>query len=86
MKYISDYYNVLEEDLKDDLDWLKKEFEILFNSKRNRFTKQDKSLADRIIKNMLIKRNIYDKEGLLYLLIYALQNLEKMYPSLMHSN
>ncbi|MFW9785070.1 MAG: hypothetical protein ACFFFB_22505 [Candidatus Heimdallarchaeota archaeon] len=75
-----DYNEILEEDLKAELEWLEEEFEILFKLKEN--DEKDKKLANDILDYIFKIYFIYDNITWLHLLNKVSDNLEKTYPAL----
>ena len=49
MKVSVKYYEILEENLREELEWLKEEFNILFKSKMEKYTNKDKRIANDIL-------------------------------------
>jgi len=82
MRVSINYHEILEEFLTKELDWLKEEFEILFKSKMERFTINDKKIANDIINYILENTYVYDNLILLNLLNEALEKIEKNYVNL----
>ncbi len=82
MKVSIRYHEILEEFLEKELDWLKEEFEILFNSKMENYTKNDKKLANDILDYILENTYVYDNIKLINLLNEALESIEKKYINL----
>ena len=82
MKVSIRYHEILEESLKKELEWLKGEFEILFNSKTENYTKKDRKVANDILDYVLENTHAYDNIILYNLLFDALENIEKLYPNL----
>ncbi len=82
MKVSIRYHEILEEFLEKELDWLKEEFEILFNSKIENYTKNDKKLANDILDYILENTYVYDNIILINLLNQALESIEKKYVNL----
>lgn len=80
MKVSVDYNEILEEDLKAELEWLEEEFEILFKLKEN--DEKDKKLANDILDYIFKIYFIYDNITWLHLLNKVSDNLEKTYPAL----
>lgn len=80
MKVSVDYNEILEEDLKAELEWLEEEFEILFKLKEN--DEKDKKLANEILDYIFKIYFIYDNITWLHLLNKVSDNLEKTYPAL----
>ncbi|MFX0105549.1 MAG: hypothetical protein ACFE75_08665 [Candidatus Hodarchaeota archaeon] len=79
MNVNADYEKVLEESLRDDLQWLEREFELLFRDKKEK-SREDISLGNQILDQVIdnIKKN--NSEELLNLLAITLNKIEKSYP------
>ncbi|MFX1568521.1 MAG: hypothetical protein ACFFCV_09145 [Promethearchaeota archaeon] len=82
MKVSVRYHEILEEFLEKELDWLKEEFEVLFQSKIKNYTEEDKKLANDILDYILENTYVYDNIVLINLLNDALENIEKQYVNL----
>ncbi|MFX1329345.1 MAG: hypothetical protein ACFE91_14545 [Promethearchaeota archaeon] len=82
MNVSNDYQELLEKSLKDELEWLKEEFNILFKSKMEIYNQNDMKLANRIIDYILENTYVYDNIILHNLFMEAIENIEKLYPSL----
>ena len=82
MKENLKYHEILEEDLVLELEWLKEEFEILFESKIEKNAKINKKLANDILDYILENTDVYGNIELLNLLDKAIEFTEKMYPNL----
>ena len=82
MKVSIRYHEILEEFLEKELDWLKEEFEVLFQSKIKHFTEKDKNLANNILDYVLENTYVYDNIVLINLLNEALENIENQYVNL----
>ena len=82
MKVSVRHHEILEESLKEELVWIKEEFNILFKFKKGNFTKKDKEIANAILDYMLEHTYVYDNIILYNLLFEAMENIEKMYPEL----
>jgi hypothetical protein len=80
MKISIRYHEILEESLKEELLWLREEFEILFKSKN--YTKRDKKIANEILDYILESTYAYESIALYNLLFDAMENIEKLYPEL----
>ena len=78
------YNEVFEEDLVMALEWLKEEFELLFNSKDGKFTKLDKEIANNIIDYVLENTDVNGNVMLLNLLDETLQKIEEEYSNLFY--
>ncbi len=86
MKVNLKYHEILEEDLVLELEWLKEEFEILFNSKIEKHAKMDKKIANDILDYVLKNTYVYGNNILLNLLDEAIKFTENMYSKLFNSN
>ncbi|MFX0034332.1 MAG: hypothetical protein ACFE9I_01670 [Candidatus Hermodarchaeota archaeon] len=82
MNVSNDYQELLEKSLKDELEWLIEEFSILFKSKMEMYDQNDMKLANRIIDYILENTYVYDNIILHNLFMAAIENIEKLYPSL----
>ncbi|MFW9879614.1 MAG: hypothetical protein ACFFG0_41590 [Candidatus Thorarchaeota archaeon] len=82
MNLSGDYEKILEENLKDDLEWLEQEFEFLFKQKklRNSYTKDDISIGNQILDNIIDNIKINKSEQLLNLLATTLNRIEQTFP------
>ena len=76
------YYEILEEDLVMELEWLKEEFEVLFNSKIEKLSEMDKKIAKDLLNYILENTDVYDNFKLLDVLEEATNIIEKSYPTL----
>ena len=76
------YHEILEENLIVELEWLKEEFELLFQFKLEKYTKMDMNTANGILDYFLENNYVYDNIVLLNLLNKVKEDLEKMYPDL----
>lgn len=76
------YHEILEESLKEELVWLKEEFQILFQSEIENYTIRDNEMANDILDYVLENTCVYDNMVLYNLLFDAIENIEKMYPDL----
>ncbi len=80
------YHDILEENLVLEMEWLKEEFEILFESKREEVTVKDKKIANDLLNYILENANVHDNFILLNVMDEITTNIEKSYPSLFNSN
>jgi hypothetical protein len=78
------YHEILEEDLVIELEWLKEEFEILFNSKIEEHTEIDKKIANDILDYILENTDVNGNVGLLDLFDKAIHKIEKQYSKLIN--
>ena len=76
-----DYEGLLEDNLKEELTWLEEEFNFLFKSKRNKYTKYELSLGSKILDNVIDNIRTNSSEELLNLLAITLNKIEHTYPS-----
>ncbi len=76
------YHEILEENLIIELEWLKEEFEILFQARLEKYTKMDVDTANRILDYFLENRHEYDNIVLLNLLDKIKEEIEELYPNL----
>ena len=76
------YHEILEEELVIELEWLREEFEILFNTKMEEHTEKDKRIANDVLDYILENTDVDGNIGLLDLLDEVLNRIEKCYPRL----
>lgn len=82
MKVSVNYHEILEESLIEEIEWMNEEFSILFKSKVQKYTERDRKTATRILDYIMDNVYVYDSLILLTLFTEAIENIEKMYPSL----
>jgi len=82
MKVSIKYHEIIEEFLEKELDWIKEEFEILFKSKMQNYSKEDRKLANDILDYVLENTYVYDNIILINLLNEALDSIENKYINL----
>jgi hypothetical protein len=82
MKVSVRYNEILEESLREELMWLKEEFNVLFSSRNEEFTEKDKEIANAIMDFVLENTHAYDNIILYNLLFEAIENIEKLFPKL----
>ena len=75
------YYEILEEDLVMELEWLKEEFEVLYDSKIEKLSKMDKKIATDLLNYILENIDVHDNFLLLDVLEEATNIIEKSYPT-----
>jgi len=80
---ISKIDEILEENLVIDLEWLKEDFEILFDSKMGIHTEMDKKIANDILDYFLENIDVDGDIGLLNFLDEVVDNIEKKYSLLL---
>ncbi|MFX1456164.1 MAG: hypothetical protein ACFFDB_12390 [Promethearchaeota archaeon] len=76
------YHEILEEDLIIDMEWLKEEYELLFNSKKKKFTQADKNIANDLLNYILENTDVQDSYTLLNIMEETTSDIEKTYPKL----
>ena len=76
------YYEILEEDLVLEMEWLKEEFEIQFKSKLEKFSQMDKKIANDLLNYILETTDVHENFLLLNKLEDVTKKIEKAYPSL----
>ncbi|MFX1311641.1 MAG: hypothetical protein ACFFHD_03375 [Promethearchaeota archaeon] len=82
MKVSVKYNEILEENLREELEWLKEEFKILFNSKIKNYNEKDKKMANNILDYFIENVCVYDNMILQTLFTDVMETIEKMYPNL----
>lgn len=82
MNLSGDYEKILEDNLKDELGWLLQEFEFLFKQKmlKNCYTKDDISIGNQILDNVIDNIKTNKSEELINLLGITLNRIEKQFP------
>ena len=82
MNLSGDYEKILEDNCKEELEWLVQEFEFLFKQKmlRHCYTKDDISIGNQILDNVIDSIKISKSEGLLDLLTNTLNRIEQTFP------
>ncbi len=75
----TNYEEILVSSLRSDLEWLEREFELLFKFKEEK-TQKDICLGNQIIYNVINNIRTNDSEELLNLLAITLNKIEKTYP------
>ena len=76
------YFEILEEDLVMELEWLKEEFEVLFDSKIEKHSEMDKKIATDLLNYVLENTDVHDNFILRDVLEEATNIIEKSYPTL----
>ena len=72
----------IEESFVVDLVWVKEEFEILFKSKIEKYTKNDHKIANNVIDYVLENTYVHDNIRLHNLLDEFITTIEQLYPHL----
>lgn len=76
-----DYERILQDNLKDELDWLLDEFEVLFRNKKNKYSREDISLGNQILDRVVDNIKANNDEEVLNLLAITINKIEKEYPT-----
>ncbi len=82
MNIIANYDKILEDNLREELYWLEKEFDVLFEGKKKqkkKYTNQDISIANGILEKVLEHITPSNNELLINLLASTIENIEKKY-------
>ncbi|MHA2282404.1 MAG: hypothetical protein ACXAC5_16295 [Promethearchaeota archaeon] len=82
MKVNSKLDEILEDNLIRELEWLKTELELLFKSKKNKYTEKDQKIANAILDYFLENTYVGDNIILLNLLSERVENIENSYMNL----
>ena len=82
MKVSVNYHEIIEENLLEELEWLKEEFIMLFKSKALKYTEGDRMTANSILDYVMDNMYVNDSMILLTLFTETIENIEKMYPNL----
>ncbi|MFX1374812.1 MAG: hypothetical protein ACFFA0_03265 [Promethearchaeota archaeon] len=82
MNLSGDYEKILEDNLKNELEWLEQEFELLFKQKKLKhcYTKEDISIGNQILDNVIENIRNNNSEQLLNLLAITLNKIEHTFP------
>jgi hypothetical protein len=72
----------LRVEFKENLNWFKEEFDILFENRRQNFTELDKKIANQMLDQLSEIMNNYNYESFLFLLVSALNEIEEKYSGL----
>jgi hypothetical protein len=83
MMSISKENEILEEDLVMDLEWLREEFEILFDPLRGSYTELDQELANDVLDIFLENTDVGGNIELPNFLNEVVENIEKKYSKLL---
>lgn len=75
-----DYERILHDNLKEELDWLIDEFELLFKCKKKKYSREDISIGNRILDRVIEDIKINNNEEALNLLAITINRLETTYP------
>lgn len=74
-----DYERILEDTLKEDLEWLEREFTLLFRYKKTK-TKDDITLGNQILDQVIDNIKSNNSEEVLNLLAITLNRIEHEFP------
>lgn len=80
MNTSGNYEKLLEDNLKEELAWLEEEFNFLFKSKKDKYTKDDYKMGSMILDNVIDNIKTNNSEELLNLLAITLNSLEHKFP------
>ncbi len=82
MNLTADYEKILEDNSKEELEWLEAELNLLFKQKmlRGKYSKDDISLGNQILDNVIENIKTNESEELLSLLAITLNSIEKQFP------
>lgn len=82
MNLTADYEKILEDNVKEELEWLEAELSLLFKQKmlRGKYSKDDISLGNQILDNVIENIKTNESEELLSLLAITLNSIEKQFP------
>ena len=81
MNTSGNYEKLLEDNLKEELTWLEEEFNFLFKSKKDKYTKNDYKTGTMILDNVIDNIKTNNSEELLNLLALTLNKIEHAFPS-----
>ncbi len=81
MTVSGDYEKILEDNLKDELEWLEEELSILFKDKKS-YSNNDIIIGNYVIDNVIDNIRSNDNEVILNLLAITLNKIEQTYPRL----
>ncbi len=80
MRVSGDYGKILEDNLKDELEWLEEEFSILFKDNKD-YSKNDIALANFILDKITDNVRSNESEEVLNMLAITLNRIEQTYPA-----
>ncbi|MHA1915059.1 MAG: hypothetical protein ACW986_05605 [Promethearchaeota archaeon] len=82
MNVSGDFEKILEDNFKEELEWLEQEFEMLFNQKKLKqcYTPDDISIGNQILDNVLEHLKTSNNEQALNMLALTLNKIEQIYP------
>ncbi|HDZ19588.1 hypothetical protein LCGC14_1634990 [marine sediment metagenome] len=80
MRISGDYEKILEDNLKDELEWLEEEFKLLFKDKKN-YSKDDILIGNIILDKLTNNARSNDSEEVLNMLAVTLNRIEQTYPA-----
>ena len=75
-----DYERILQDNLKDELDWLLDEFEVLFKNKKDKYSREDISIGNQILDQIIDGIRANNNEEVLNLLAITINRIESTYP------
>ena len=76
-----DYEKILEDNLKEELEWVQQEFDLLFKQKilRRNYSKDDITIGNQILDNVIDNIKTNNSEELLNLLAITLDKIEQTF-------
>jgi len=76
-----DYEKILEDNLKEELEWVQQEFDLLFKQKilRRNYSKDDITIGNQILDNVIDNIKTNKSEELLNLLAITLDKIEQTF-------
>ncbi|NVM34571.1 MAG: hypothetical protein HWN81_03180 [Candidatus Lokiarchaeota archaeon] len=75
-----DYERIMEDNLKEELEWLEEEFEQLFKKKKENYSQEDITIGNRILDQVIDGIKTNNREELLNLLAITLNRIEHDFP------
>ena len=79
MTVSGDYEKIIEDNLKEELEWLEQEFEYLFKNKKEK-TQQDINIGNQILEKVISEIKSNKSEQVLNILAITLNKIEQDYP------
>ena len=79
MTVSGDYEKILEDNFKDELEWLEEELSIFFKDKKS-YSKNDIIIGNYVIDNVIENMRSNDSEEVLNLLAITINKIEQIYP------
>ncbi len=79
---MGDFENLIEADVTHELEWLREEFDFLFQFKKNRLSQADIEIANQIIDSVIKKYSGTLDDKIVDLLSKTLEGIGERYPGL----